>query len=147
MLQKTDPDQYPPQQNTTVNRPPSAKQRPISAKTLTIFVYDGSNNTPIKDVKITINEKKLPRQQEKLSTDENGVCKFVLKNILEGTMEISHPSYITISEEYAPNKMDLNKMKDMAFPLMQKPQNPNEVHIRVLTNIGKKVMTLHVITP
>lgn len=62
-------------------------------------------------------------------------------------MEISHSNYITISEEYAPNKMDLNKMKDMAFPLMQKPQNPNEVHIRVLTNIGKKVMTLHVITP
>ena len=112
MLQITE---YPPQQNTTVNRPPSAKQRerPISAKTLTIFVYDGSDNTPIKDVKITINEKKLPRQQEKLSTDENGVCKFVLQNILEGTMEISHPSYITISEEYAPNKMDLNKMKDM----------------------------------
>ena len=62
-------------------------------------------------------------------------------------MEISHKDYITISEEYAPNKMDLNKMKDMAFPLMQKPQNPDEVHIRVLTNIGKRVMTLHVITP
>ena len=36
-------------------------------------------------------------------------------------MEISHKDFITISEEYAPNKMDLNKMKDMAFPLMQKP--------------------------
>ena len=42
-------------------------------------------------------------------------------------------------------KMDLNKMKDLNFPLALKPQNDNEMHIRVLTNIGQKVLSLHVI--
>lgn len=43
--------------------------------------------------------------------------------------------------------MDLNKFKDLSFPLMQRPKDEHEVHLRVLTNIGKRIMTFHVITP
>lgn len=40
-----------------------------------------------------------------------------------------------IIEEYAPNKMDLTKIKDLTFPLILRPENEDELHIRVLTNI------------
>jgi hypothetical protein len=52
-----------------------------------------------------------------------------------------------IIEEYAPNKMDLTKIKDLTFPLILKPENEDELHIRVLTNIGKNLIKLFVITP
>ncbi len=129
---------------------------------ISLSIYYKYQTFPLPQQKSQINERKLKRIEEELFTDENGICKVTLQNILQGTLEISHPGkqytalynktklfvdYIGIQEEYAPNKMDLNKLKDLTFPLMQKPKTEDEVHIKVLTNSGKRVMTLHVITP
>lgn len=38
-------------------------------------------------------------------------------------------------------------MKELSFPLIKKPNTPNEIHIMVLTYLGKKTMNLNVICP
>lgn len=52
-----------------------------------------------------------------------------------------------IIEDYAPNKMDLTKSKDLSFPLILRPERDDELHVRVLTNIGKNLLKLSVIQP
>lgn len=50
-------------------------------------------------------------------------------------------------EDYGPNKLNLYTMKELSFPLIKKPNTPNEIHIMVLTYLGKKTMNLNVICP
>jgi len=36
-------------------------------------------------------------------------------------------------------------MQDLAFPMMLNPTDPNEVHIRVLSNVSKQILELRLI--
>lgn len=55
--------------------------------------------------------------------------------------------YFKIIEDYGPNKLNLYAMKELSFPLIKKPNTPNEINIMVLTCIGKKTISLNVICP
>ena len=55
--------------------------------------------------------------------------------------------YFKIVEDYGPNKLNLYTMKELSFPLIKKPNTPNEIHIMALTNFVKKIMALNVICP
>lgn len=114
---------------------------------MNVYVYNAIDNQPLEGVSIKLLEKKLKRQDETFYSDSKGNCIIPLNNILQGTIEISHPDYMKIIEEYAPNKMDLTKIKDLTFPLILRPENEDELHLRVLTNIGKNLIQLFVITP
>lgn len=135
--------------NQAQQRPGSAKkdQRPISAKSLNVYVYNALDNQPIQGVRVKIFEKKLKREDQVYLSDDKGNCVIPLNNVLQGVLEIEHPKYMKIVEDYAPNKMDLTKSKDMSFPLILKPERDDELHIRVLTNIGKNLLKLFVIQP
>ena len=52
-----------------------------------------------------------------------------------------------IVEEYGQNKMDLNKMTELSFPLIKKPETDNEVNILVLQDNDRRVMTMNIINP
>ena len=43
--------------------------------------------------------------------------------------------------------MNINKMKDLTFPLIRKPQSDNEINLLMFTDTEKKLMTIHVIAP
>ena len=45
------------------------------------------------------------------------------------------------------NKLDLYTMKELSFPLIKKPNIPNEIHIMAVTDSVNKIMVLNVICP
>jgi len=73
---------------------------------------------------------------------------FLLSLILEKT-NTSFPliDFLEITEEYGPSTMNINKMKDLTFPLIRKPQSDNEINLLTFSDTDKKVMTVYVIAP
>jgi len=70
-----------------------------------------------------------------------------LEGFTKGNLKLKHDEFLEINEEYGPTTMNINKMKDLTFPLIRKPESENEINILMFTDAEKKVMTLHIICP
>lgn len=103
--------------------------RPISGlKTTLVFIYDPYTNLPIDGVTVKLNEDST-KKTTTYTTDEEGVCKLVLQNILEGKLVIEMEGFFPIVEEYgtSQSKMNLYQLRELSFPLIKKPNDPNLV--------------------
>lgn len=86
-------------------------------------------------------------------TGNSGECSIRLDGFTKGSIKISHESkllwilkyltifeynfigFLTIKEEYGPNAMNLNVMKDITFPLIRKPETDNEVNLLMQADV------------
>lgn len=94
-------------------------------------------------------EEQTTKKSTCYKTNAKGVGTISQQNIVEGKLiiEDENNEYFKIIEDYGPNKLNLYTMKELSFPLIKKPNTPNEIHIMVLTCLGKKTMNLNVICP
>lgn len=83
------------------------------------------------------------------TTDEDGTCKLILQNILEGKLVIESEGYFPIVEDYgtAQSKMNLYQLRELSFPLIKKPSDANSVQILVQTNVEMMPIDLKLISP
>ncbi|EGR31922.1 hypothetical protein IMG5_099500 [Ichthyophthirius multifiliis] len=162
------------QKNT--NEQKNMPVRPSSAnKILNIQVYEAGNfqqviqNCSIKVFfyfnilkQIKFNQRLLikeDKQQKKSLMNTDSAVQFQMdfsKEFQKQNMKVKNMQYIFINqkkdymkivEEYGHNKMDLNKMTELSFPLIRKPETDNEVNILVLTDTDKQILNMNVINP
>lgn len=123
--------------------------RPISGqKTTLVFIYDPYTNMPIEDVSVKLNEDST-KKTATYATDEEGTCKLILQNVLEGKMVIEKEGYFPIIEEYgtAQTKMNLYQLRELSFPLISKPSDENSVQVLVQTNVEMMPVDVKLISP
>ncbi|KAM3139739.1 hypothetical protein pb186bvf_008197 [Paramecium bursaria] len=127
----------------------SGQVRPISGyKSTIVFIYDPYTNQPVSGVTIQMNEDST-KKTTTYTTDEEGTCKIILQNVLEGKMVIKHEGFFPIVEEYGTNqqKMNLYLLRELSFPLIQMPTDDKSVQFMVQTNVETMPIDIKVILP
>jgi len=68
-----------------------------------------------------------------------------LPPIILGKLVIRRDGYHGFKEDIAPNSLNINQMKEIAFPLIRKPEGVHDMHVVAAAEDNSRCLDLHVI--